>query len=399
MESVVGSMLKEPFRTPGPATLGDGGGDETIYDFVERRFNQHVALNLVGALAHGIYAGDCKQLSVQSTFPMLAACEQRYGSVVKGMLQGGVTLDTEKEQQLARLCQFRNPSWHNEMQGASVIGLLPGLETLPKTLRHYLMQQPNVDVQTNQPANRLERSSATTMTITTSQGQYESDHVISTLPSHKLASILPSTTTLPHLTHNPNVDVAVVNLAYKKSECDMGLDGFGFLTPHRDAPYRNQVPGVLGVIFDSNSLGAQDKDNDVIRFTAMIGGSDWDLAFSGTGGGDGDESARALDLAQEAMAKCLGVRAAPVHHQANILKQCLPQYMVGHRLRLRDLHSTMQKQMGHQLSVTGASYLGVSVPDCVKNSRLLVDDLLSIGVLGDRSSRVTGLEKSMINLW
>ncbi|KAI8331745.1 hypothetical protein BC941DRAFT_403462 [Chlamydoabsidia padenii] len=387
MSSVIGSILKEPFKTP------QGKRDETIYDFIERRFNRHVALTLIGALTHGIYAGDCKTLSVQSTFPLLAACEDRHGSVVKGMLKGGVELDTEKEQQLASLCRSRYPEWQQEMQQASVIGLLPGLESLPRALRSYLLNQPNVDLLTNQVANRLESSSPTSMTITTNQGQYESNHVISALPSHTLASLLP--TALPHLTSNPSVDVAVVNLAYKKTECDTGLDGFGFLTPHRDAPYRNKVPGLLGVIFDSNSMGQQDEANDVVRFTAMIGGSDWDLAFDGKK----DVAGHALALAQQAMGTCLGVHATPVHSRAHVLRQCLPQYRVGHRLGLRQLHSALQQQWGGRLSVVGSSYLGVSVPDCVKHSRLLVDDLVSVGDLGSQSVKITGLEKCMMEPW
>lgn len=164
MDSVVGSILKEAFKKRREITVGD----ETIYDFINRRFNQHVALNLIGAITHGIYAGDCKTLSVQSTFPLLAACEDRYGSVVKGMMKGGVPLDTEKEQQLAQLCQSKNPEWQQEMKGASVIGLLPGLESLPKALRHYLTNQPNVDLLTNHSVNRLELSSPiTTVSKTT----------------------------------------------------------------------------------------------------------------------------------------------------------------------------------------------------------------------------------------
>jgi oxygen-dependent protoporphyrinogen oxidase len=191
--------------------------------------------------------------------------------------------------------------------------------------------------------------------------------------------------------------VAVVNLAYRRTECDTGLDGFGFLTPHRDAPHRNKVPGLLGVIFDSNSLGKQDENNGLVRFTAMIGGSDWDLAFDGTN--DSDVAPQALALAQTAMQSCLGIHASPVHSRAHILRQCLPQYTVNHRQRMRDLHVALQEQTAGRLSVAGSSYLGVSVPDCVKHSRLLVDDLISVGALGNMSVAVTGLEKATQDLW
>lgn len=124
----------------------------------------------------------------------------------------------------------------------------------------------------------------------------------------------------------------------------------------------------------------------------MIGGSDWDLAFDDTN--EADVAPQALALAQRAMQSCLGVHALPVHSQAHIRRQCLPQYKVNHRQRMRDLHVALQEQTGGRLSVAGSSYLGVSVPDCVKHSRLLVDDLISVGALGSKSVAVTGLEKS-----
>ncbi|KAI8099313.1 protoporphyrinogen oxidase [Halteromyces radiatus] len=389
MDSVMGAIMKEPFQ-PCPNHVTD----ESLYDFIQRRFNSQVALNLIGALAHGVYAGDCKQLSVQSTFPLLAACEQKYGSVVKGMMRGGVSLDTTKELALAAQCEARYPIWQHEMQNASVIGLQPGLAALPLALRRFLMDQPNVDLLTRQPVTLLESSSSSSSSLITTQSgeKYESHHVISALPSHILASILPPSSSLPHLTHNPRVDVAVVNLAYKKDDANTQLDGFGFLTPHRDTGSR--VPGVLGVIFDSNSMGIQDKD--MVRFTAMIGGSDWDLAF-GNLKEEKEVATQALALAQQAMSTCLGVDASPTYHQAHVLRQCLPQYLVGHSKRMQELHLALQQRMC--LSVTGASYLGVSVPDCVKHSRLLVEDLLEIGALGNQSSVVTGLEKTMISPW
>ncbi|CAO3630811.1 unnamed protein product [Cunninghamella blakesleeana] len=415
MDSVIGSILAEPFQ-PSKVYSNDKNGDddESIYSFIERRFNQHVALNLVGAITHGIYAGDCKELSIQSTFPFLAAYEKKYGSVIKGLIDNDtIQLDSQQELQLAKQCQSKYPSWQKELQGASVIGLLPGLEALPKALYHYLDQQPNVEILLNQKVTQLSLSSneknKKKITIKTNhhdQPEFETNHLISTLPSKSLHSLLPD---LPHLNDNPAVNVAVVNLAYPKERLQPYIkeyDGFGFLTPHRDNPYPIKVPGLLGVIFDTNSMGIQDQDNGLIRMTCMIGGSDWDLAF-------GNEklpstlSSHAFQLAKKAITSYFNLPHAhdekeknqdiiePSYYQVNLLNECLPQYLVGHPKRMLHLHHFMQQHYGHQLSVTGASYLGVSVGDCVKNSRLLIDNLVSRGTLGDQSMFVTGLEKSL----
>ena len=56
----------------------------------------------IDSLCRGVFAGDCRQLSVRSCFPVLYRAEQRRGSIVLGMLLGsgesrcGSLTNTEK---------------------------------------------------------------------------------------------------------------------------------------------------------------------------------------------------------------------------------------------------------------------------------------------------------------
>ncbi|ORX45101.1 protoporphyrinogen oxidase [Hesseltinella vesiculosa] len=395
MDSVITAGMREPFLARASTTK-----DESLYNFMERRFNEHTALNLMGAMAHGIYAGDAKQLSVHSTFPILAACEQEYGSVVLGMLSGKLSVESPRERQLADACRAKDPEWFKQMQQSSVLGFLPGLGALPSRLTQFLSSQPNVSMQLGETVSRLDGQSSHQIEITTSQGQiYHADHIVSTLPSHALARIsMPTTTSLPHLTHNPSADVALVNLAYEKCKVKPGLDGFGFLTPHADTMPPSQFPGLLGMIFDSNSLGVQDQDSNMVRFTAMIGGADWNLAFGSLHDNDAISS-KALTMATAALSKYLEIHESPAHYHCRILRQCIPQYLVGHRQRMNELHAALQHSFGHTMSVTGASYLGVSVPDCIKHSRMLIEDLVDTGALGSKQAVITGLEKVTLPMY
>lgn len=58
--------------------------DESIWDFVVRRFNQKTAERLFDPLIVGIYAGDMKKLSIKSCFPELKRYEEQYGSLTRG---------------------------------------------------------------------------------------------------------------------------------------------------------------------------------------------------------------------------------------------------------------------------------------------------------------------------
>lgn len=194
---------------------------------------------------------------------------------------------------------------------------------------------------------------------------------------------------MPHLSHNPVADVAVVNVAYAP-DVKLGYDGFGFLLPHRDTKYRVPVPGTLGVVFDSNAMPGQEKNKDVVKLTAMIGGSDWKDAFGNTTVDDLDPEV-AYKYALRGMSEFLNINDQPTHAMVNLQKQCIPQYGVGHEARMRELHHTLKEYYGHLMSVSGASYMGVSVPDVIKNSRMLVEELLVSGGLGSREKVVTGL--------
>jgi oxygen-dependent protoporphyrinogen oxidase len=193
---------------------------------------------------------------------------------------------------------------------------------------------------------------------------------------------------IPHLKHNPHVDVAVVNLAYDKDSVKLNYDGFGFLTPHPSSENTHPVPGTLGIVFDSNTMSGQEQGSPV-KLTVMLGGHMWDSTFDRPASQIDPNIIR--DRAIQAVEQHLGIKAAPTHTMTNLQLQCIPQYRVGHYQRLTDMHAAIKSEFGHRLSVTGASYWGVSVPDCIKNSRELVEELTVSGALGSRSKVITGL--------
>lgn len=192
------------------------------------------------------------------------------------------------------------------------------------------------------------------------------------------------------MSHNPSVNVAVINFAY--DNISLKYNGFGFLTPHPDSPYKLPVPGTLGVVFDSNAMHGQEKNDKLVKLTVMMGGHMWDNAFGGLSVDQVDPEL-IHQKASDALRVYLGIEETPKYSMVNILPECIPQYVVGHEARLGELHQHMKQEYGHLFSVTGASYLGVSVPDCVKNSRLLVQGLVGIGALGSRESVITGLNR------
>lgn len=146
-KSVLKSIMTEPFV---PTSTKD---DESLYSFVARRFNEHVALNLVGAITHGIYAGDAKQLSVKSTMRILYETEKRSGSVVRGMFEKSAPLSIAEQAMVDELGDDGKTT-----KETSVFGFKQGTETLTSNLKSYLNQQSNVTIITEKQVKKLEKN-------------------------------------------------------------------------------------------------------------------------------------------------------------------------------------------------------------------------------------------------
>ncbi|KAI9490913.1 protoporphyrinogen oxidase [Zychaea mexicana] len=388
LKGVIPSILREPFIRS--ARTGQDDDDESLYSLVSRRLNEHVALDLVGSMVHGIYAGDVKALSARSALRMLYENERVYGSIVKGLLKGGVQVDTFRERGIAARARKEDPDWFGKMESMSVIGFKDGTEMLTERLRSWLEECDNVNIVTGEPVVDVQAQEAESKITTTKQVIY-ADHTISALPSAALNTVTTSSP-LPHLTYNPAVDVAVVNLAYAP-DVNLTYDGFGFLTPHPDSRYPVPVPGTLGVVFDSNAMRGQDAEgDDRVKATVMIGGHQWKNAFKAPI--EQLDPQEAYQYALKSMKTYLGIDAEPEYSMVNLQAKCIPQYLVGHQQRLGELHQALKMDYGHALSVTGASYWSVSVPDCIKNSRELVEELIVSGALGSKDKIITGLGRS-----
>lgn len=94
---------------------------------------------------HGIYAGDTRNLSIQAIFPSLWRLEQRYGSVVLGMLRGG-SKPSADEVALKRRLEERLGSLAESMKKVSIYSFRDGLEAIPRVLTGYLAKQDNVEL-------------------------------------------------------------------------------------------------------------------------------------------------------------------------------------------------------------------------------------------------------------
>ncbi|KAM9798673.1 protoporphyrinogen oxidase [Neosynchiropus ocellatus] len=349
------SLAKETLRRRGQ------DDDESVHSFVSRRFGSELADIAVDSLCRGVFAGDCRKLSLRSCFPVLYDAEQHRGSVVLGMLLGSGPTPALTPGPLSQ--RSLKDSW-------AQWSLKRGVQSLPERISDVLQQSGRVELHKSTPVASISLSGSG-WTINTEDGNMSADHIVSALPAHALASVLPSScqSLIQNLQRVTTATVGVVNLEYEGSV--LPVTGFGHLIPSFEDP------GVLGVVYDSVPFPEHNrKSGETTRLTVMLGGAWFQEAF----GSPAEVTEEVLlSRATEAVRYHLGVNTAPSWSCVSLEKDCIPQYELGHSRRVESMwRFIMEKNL--PLTLVGASYAGVSVNDVIFSARTGVEELLGTAV-------------------
>ncbi|RFU32474.1 hypothetical protein B7463_g3876, partial [Scytalidium lignicola] len=368
-------------RRPGRHTSSDSRDpdDESIASFLERRLGSSAPIdNLVSAVIHGIYAGDVYRLSAASLMPEAYAREEIYGGFVAAIgnfvKQGKTGSVLRKDHALLNEMRGKvSLDMKTRMQNASVYSFKGGISTLPEALESSLRANPNVTIELGKKVESLVYGGKTN---TINVGSLQYDRVISTISAPATSSILSISSPISSLSQIPFVTVMVVNLYFNDPNI-LPEQGFGYLIP-RSIPFEQNPECALGVVFDSDSLRGQDTAPGT-KVTVMLGGHWWD---DFTTNPDADE---AISMARAVLKRHLNIDEQPHAVNATLQKNCIPQYTVGHKARLKDAHHRLMSEFGGKLAVAGSSYTGVGMNDCIRAARDLAKEVAA-------DENVTGLE-------
>lgn len=331
--------------------------DDTIFNFAERRFGTEVAKYLISPMICGICAGDAKEISVKFLLKDLFEYEQNYSSVTKGIYHKTLERFKSKNKNQLKSSDLTEQSdleKRSLTERWSVYSMNGGLEKLTQTLTHNLSTN-GVEMNANAKCDHIEFKSDRA-SVSVNGKTYDTNHVVSCLPTFVLGKLVAKQH--PQLAEEllaiPYVDVAVLNFQFAGNNL-LEQPGFGFLVP----PIENSP--VLGVIYDSCCFDM--GENTVL--TAMMGGKWFRERF-----GNGNED----DLYEKAIGeirRVLNIQQKPVAFKVNILRQCLPQYIVGHFDRVERI----RKYIEHNripLTLCGSAYDGVAVNNVIYSAKRAV---------------------------
>lgn len=368
LPSSLGGVLKviPPFKKPlYHAAIKDFFGskskvplaDESIYNFAARRFGKDIADYAVSSMICGICAGDAKEISVKFLMKGLFEKEQKFGGVIRGLfldylLNGEGRIKPPSFKPTNLFMKAKDQRW-------AIYSLVGGFETLPQTLVEKLSEKDSVSLNLNSRCEKIKFEADGQAQVTINGSISSTDHVISSLPSNRLAQLVDHQH--PKLANElrmiKSVSVAVINLHYKSDLIEQ--KGFGLLVP----PIEN-LP-ILGVIFDSCCFDF----NGQTVLTVMCGGKWFEKWF-----GDNPSESKLLEVAVDNVRKILKINEKPDHYKVNVLKDCIPQYVIGHHDRVEKIRSYIEEKK-LPLSLCGASYDGVGVNDVILSAKNVVEQI------------------------
>jgi oxygen-dependent protoporphyrinogen oxidase len=123
---------------------------------------------------------------------------------------------------------------------------------------------------------------------------------------------------------------------------------------------------ILGTLWDSSIFPNRAPEGHVL-LRSMLGGAR--AAEAALKDADGLAS-----TVMDELGKIMGVSAEPDFVKVYIHEKGIPQYVVGHGKRLEMIDAIADSQKGFY--ITGNSYRGISVNDCIENSYKLAERIV-----------------------
>lgn len=327
---------------------GKPDADETLSQFVTRRFGKEALDKVVQPLVGGIFTSDPDRLSVRAALPQIVSLEQKYGSIIKGMIAAKRNREDAAGESGARYGMF--------------VSLDQGLSLLIKELERNL---PQGSIRTHSLVRKIDRGEEGRWRVELSDGSVlAGDAVILATPAFRAADMLDGSTDAQLVADLRKIEYAssaVINLLYRRSDIRHAMDGFGFVVP------RTEKKTILACSF--SSIKWPDRvpvGKAVLR--VFVGGALQPDVF--------DLSDEHLEcLIWQDLNTYMGIKTVPLVSITSRFPKAMPQYNLGHT----ELVSTIEKAVANigGLELAGNAYHGVGIPDCIASGERAAARVLS----------------------
>lgn len=371
LSGLVPSRLGPMFRTPLLSPAGRvrvamelairpklGNDDESVADFIERRFGGGAYANMIEPLMAGIYAGDGRKLSLAATFPQLRATERTHGGIIRGAIAA--------KRELGRRQDAPGPK-------RGFLSFEGGMIELVRRLQESLLSA-GATIETGSDVRSITRSadgSGFVLQVARDgqQRQRICHGLILATPAWKAAELARQVapTAAGALGEIPHVSNALVAVAFDSSRVSRPLRGYGYVVP------RAEDRAVMAMTWVSSKWRGRAPDGKVL-VRAFIGRAGQKRYLAG-------DDASLTRIALREIGDVLGISGEPELTRVYRWDRGMPQYNLGHLQRVAAITEDCTGVPGFEIA--GNMFRGVGIPDCIASAEGAAARLLATMKLSD----------------
>jgi oxygen-dependent protoporphyrinogen oxidase len=349
-------LLAEAFRSSQPPLQ-----EESLADFVQRKFGQEVLDNLVDPFISTIFLGNPHKMGMDSAFPILRQWEKDQGSVVRGAVRAARSKPQNNSGNAwppGSGSNGRRATLHVTDALPSLGSFRSGMARLPERLAEMLGEQlrPSAEIVSASPGRD---PNGTGWQVSISNGdKIVTEHLVLAVPAYAAARLLAESA--PQLSSRllaiEYAPVCTVSSGYHRTQVTNSLDGFGFMVPRRE---RLQT---ICTFWNSSLFPGRAPQGHVVISS---------LAGRAEGEPIGEEQCAREVQAENSRA--LGISGEPADRVVCRDLRALPQYNVGHARRIKEIYEVLPEFPN--LYLAGNFLSGRSIGDCVEIADRVAEDL------------------------
>jgi protoporphyrinogen/coproporphyrinogen III oxidase len=307
-------------------------GDESLARFVTRRLGRECLEKIAEPLVAGIHTSNPDDMSVRAIFPRFLDMEQKYGSLIRGMVRATKTVSQKNDKEMTYFMSLKRGMQDLVDASFGFVGaenIAPGsaVQSITKTAGGY--------------------------GLVVGSEQMTFDAVVLTAPSYAASVMVRAMDPMlaDRLSSVEWSSTATISLAFKKKDVPSDLPGFGFIVP------RVEKRRINAATWSSIKWSFRAPSDSLLVRCFVGGGHDEELVFY-----DDNELVRVVS---EELGAIAGIRALPLFSKIYRWAKSMPRYTVGHLARVAAIDETLRAYPG--LYLVGSSYRGIGIGDCVKS--------------------------------
>lgn len=337
-------LMSSLFTIPGKIRMGmeifipakKVQNDESLAQFITRRFGKEALNKIAEPLVAGVHAGDPETMSVKSSFPRFIEMEKKYRSLILGML---------------KMRRELRKKYGNQQEKSMFMTFVSGLSELIEKLENLVGRD---SIMLNREIKNIYKKYKG-FNVMFGDGKEEYfDSVILAVPSYVSADIVRNTSPgLSNLLQKiPFISTATVTFVYKLDNFNHPLDGYGFVIP--SAEKRK----IMAVTWTSSKFKYRVPDGFVMLRCFAGGAKNQEMVEL--------KDNELVKIVKHELFEIMGIKSEPYMIKIYRWQKAMPQYILGHDDNLQKIEQKLTELPG--LFLTGSSYRGIGISDCIKNA-------------------------------